>query len=147
MNGGYHSIKHKSNQPHLMKDKAELSWEWPAQQQETWGSKGISYAVWLLLNGTPLPTEKKVGTNNEVQKPWEATVLSWYFSRRATYLLTPWSRVLLEKPTSLQLVKKFPTFYGILRFIIAFASARHLSLSWASSIPSIPPLPLPEDLS
>jgi hypothetical protein len=25
MNGGYHSIKHKSNQPHLMKDKAELS--------------------------------------------------------------------------------------------------------------------------
>jgi len=29
-----------------------------------------------------------------------------------TYLLTPWSRVLLEKLTGSQLVKKFPTFYG-----------------------------------
>jgi len=29
-----------------------------------------------------------------------------------TYLLTPWTRVLLEKLTGLQLVKKFPTFYG-----------------------------------
>jgi len=29
-----------------------------------------------------------------------------------TYLLTPWSRVLLEKLTGLQLVKKFPAFYG-----------------------------------
>ena len=27
-----------------------------------------------------------------------------------TYLLTPWSRVLLEKLTGLQLVKKFPAF-------------------------------------
>ena len=29
-----------------------------------------------------------------------------------TYLLTPWCRVLLEKLTGLQLVKKFPAFYG-----------------------------------
>jgi len=28
-----------------------------------------------------------------------------------TYLLTPWNRVLLEKPTGSQVVK-FPTFYG-----------------------------------
>jgi hypothetical protein len=28
------------------------------------------------------------------------------------HLLTPWSRVLLEKLTGLQLVKKFPAFYG-----------------------------------
>jgi len=28
-----------------------------------------------------------------------------------TYLLTPWCRVLLEKLTGLQLVKKFPAFY------------------------------------
>jgi len=45
-----------------------------------------------------------------------------------TYLLTPWSRVLLEKLTGSQLVKKFPTFYGIRKFITAFASARPLSL-------------------
>ena len=30
----------------------------------------------------------------------------------STYLLTPWSRVLLEKLTGFQLVKKFPAFYG-----------------------------------
>jgi len=54
---------------------------------------------------------------------------------------TPWSRVLLGKLTSSQLVKKFPTFYGTLRFITAFTSACHLSLSWASSIHSIPPHP------
>ena len=46
-----------------------------------------------------------------------------------TYLLTPWSRVLLEKLASLQLVKKFPAFYGTRRFLIALTSARHLSLS------------------
>jgi hypothetical protein len=58
-----------------------------------------------------------------------------------TYLLTPWSRVLLEKLTSLQPVKKFSAFYGTRRFITSFTSARHLSLSWASSIQSIPPHP------
>jgi len=45
------------------------------------------------------------------------------------YLLTPYSRVLLEKLTGLQLVKKFTAFYGTRRFITAFTSARHLSLS------------------
>ena len=58
-----------------------------------------------------------------------------------TYLLTPCSRVLLEKLTGLQLVKKFPAFYGTRRFNTAFTSARHLSLSWASSIQSIPQHP------
>jgi hypothetical protein len=49
-----------------------------------------------------------------------------------TYLLTPWSRVLLEKLTGLQLVKKFTAFYGTRKFITALTSARHLSLSWGS---------------
>jgi hypothetical protein len=49
------------------------------------------------------------------------------------YLLPPWSRVLLEKLPGFQLVKKFPTFCGTRRFITSFTSARHLSLSWASS--------------
>ena len=53
-----------------------------------------------------------------------------------TYLLTPWSRVLLEKLTGLQLVKKFPAFYGNRKFITALTNACHLSLSWASSIQS-----------
>ena len=53
-----------------------------------------------------------------------------------TYLLTPWCRVLLEKLAGLQLVKKFPAFYGTRRFITAFTSFRHPSLSWASPIQS-----------
>ena len=57
------------------------------------------------------------------------------------YLLTPWITVLLEKLTGSQLVNKFPTFYWTRRFITAFTSARHLSLSWASSIQSTPPHP------
>jgi len=61
--------------------------------------------------------------------------------REIQYLLPPWSRVLLEKLTSFQLLKKFPTFYGTRKFITAFTSARHLFLSWASSIQSIPPHP------
>jgi hypothetical protein len=55
--------------------------------------------------------------------------------------LTPWSRVFLEELTSSQLVKKFYAYYGTRRFITAFTSARHLSLSWASSIQSISPHP------
>ena len=51
-----------------------------------------------------------------------------------SHSLTPWSRVLLEKLASLQLVKKFPAFYGTRRFLTAFTSARHLALSWASPI-------------
>ena len=46
-----------------------------------------------------------------------------------TYLLTARCRVLLEKLTGLQLVKKFPAFHGTRRFITAFTSVRHLSLS------------------
>jgi len=36
--------------------------------------------------------------------------------RKNNYLLTPWSRVLFEKPTGFQLVKKFPAFYVTQRF-------------------------------
>jgi hypothetical protein len=59
----------------------------------------------------------------------------------STYLLTPWCRVLLEKLTGLQLVKKSPAFHGTRRFITALTSVRHLSLSWARPIQSIYPHP------
>ena len=58
-----------------------------------------------------------------------------------TYLLTPWCRVLLEKLAGLQLVKKFPAFYETQRFITAFTSFRHPSLSWASPFQSTYPQP------
>ena len=50
-------------------------------------------------------------------------------------------RVLLEKLIGLQLVKKFPAFYGTRRLITALTSDRHLSLSWAHPIQSIYPHP------
>ena len=64
-----------------------------------------------------------------------------YINTYITYFLTPWSRVLLEKLTGFQLVKKFPAFYGTRRFITAFTSVRHLSLSLAILIQSMPPHP------
>ena len=58
-----------------------------------------------------------------------------------TYLLTPWCRVLLERLTGLQLVKKFSAFHGTRRFISALTNFGHLSVSWASPIQSIYPHP------
>ena len=66
----------------------------------------------------------------------------WWWLYMPTYLLTPWCRVLLEKLTGLQLVKKFPVFHGTRRFITALTSVRHPSLSWSSPIQSIYPHPI-----
>jgi hypothetical protein len=89
------------------------------------------------------------GTNEFINKTWEpmqsVITIIWTSSlkvHKCTYsTLTSWSRVLLERLTGLQLVKKFPTFYGTRRFITAVTSARHLYLSWASSFQSILPYP------
>jgi hypothetical protein len=70
-----------------------------------------------------------------------SNLLSYLLTCLLTYLFTPRSTVLLEKLTGFQLVKKFPAFYGTPSFITAFTSARHLSLSWAWSIQSMPPHP------
>jgi hypothetical protein len=48
---------------------------------------------------------------------------------KLNYLLTPMSRVLLERLTSFQPVKKFLAFHGTWTFITTFTSACHLSLS------------------
>jgi len=58
-----------------------------------------------------------------------------------SHLATVWSRVLFEKLTGPELVKKFPAFLGTQRFITAFTRACHLSLSGARSIRSMPPHP------
>ena len=64
-----------------------------------------------------------------------------YHSPIGINVLTAWSRILLERLTSFQPVKKLPAFLGGRRFIIPFKSARHVSLSWASSIQFLPPHP------
>ena len=71
------------------------------------------------------------------QYKFTLTYVLTYFTYLHTYLLTIWSRVLLEKLTVSQLIKKFPAFYGTRRFITTFTSARQLSVSSASSIQSM----------
>ena len=46
-----------------------------------------------------------------------------------TYLLTPWSRVLLEKLTGSEASQEIPRIFGTRRFITVLTSARHISLS------------------
>ena len=55
------------------------------------------------------------------------------------FLPTPSNTVHLEKLPVPHPVKKFPAFYGTQRFITAFTTARHLSLSSARSIQSMSP--------
>ena len=61
---------------------------------------------------------------------FEGSLALFVYSAVLPYLiLTPWSRVLLEKITCSHLVKKFPAFYGTRKFITAFTRVRHLSLT------------------
>ena len=62
-----------------------------------------------------------------------------------TYLLTPCSRVLLEKLTGLQLVKKFSTFYGTRRFITAAQEPTTCPYPGPARSSPYPHIPLPED--
>jgi hypothetical protein len=51
--------------------------------------------------------------------------------------VTPWSWVLLEKPTVIQSLKKFLAFYGMRRFIAVITAAHFWSLSWVGWIQPI----------
>jgi hypothetical protein len=64
-----------------------------------------------------------------------------------TYLIIPWSRVLLEKLTGLQLIKKFPAFYRTQRFITTFTSACQLLYPEPAQSSPYPHNPIPEDPS
>jgi hypothetical protein len=56
---------------------------------------------------------------------------NFYINRMLTpiYLLTPWSRVLLEKLTDSAASQEIPRIFGTRRFLTVPTSARHLSLS------------------
>ena len=56
-------------------------------------------------------------------------------------LLTPLSRVFLEKLTGSAASQEIPRIFGIRRFITVLTSVRHLSLSRANSIQSSQPPP------
>ena len=78
-----------------------------------------------------------MGVSNNNITPATSHHYIYIYIYKYMYLITPWCRVLLEKLTGLQLVKKLPTFHGTRRFITALTSVRHLSPSWASRIQSI----------
>ena len=69
--------------------------------------------------------------------PWRWHLLTHLL----TYLLTPWSRVLLEKLSGSAASQEIPRIFGTRRFITVLTSARHLHLSWANSIQSPQPPP------
>ena len=119
---------------------------WPAGGDKT-VSRGV---IFRTTNNTQNYTPVTNVANNSASKtsidPTCETINCFWNSvdkytivEGINYLLTPWCRVLLEKLTGLQLVKKFPAFHGTRRLITALTSVRHLSLSWASSIQSIYP--------
>ena len=93
---------------------------------------------------TNLGVQVKIFTVKD-KKYWFTFCMNFYFVEKlqffSEHLLTPWYRVLLEKLTCLQLVKKFLAFHGTRMLITALTSVRQLSLSWASQIQSIYPHP------
>jgi len=63
--------------------------------------------------------------SQQYETPYPRTLLTYLL----TYLLTPWSRVLLEKLTGSAASQEIPRIFGTQRFITVLISARHLSLS------------------
>jgi hypothetical protein len=74
---------------------------------------------------------RTAGTQNVPQTQFLVSNSSGTLAPLATKLslIKSRSKVLLEKLTGSQLVKKFPSYYGTASFITAFTSACHLSLS------------------
>jgi len=50
-------------------------------------------------------------------------------AEKLTYLLTPWSRVILEKLTGFAAGQEIPRIFGTRKFITVLTSARQLSIS------------------
>jgi hypothetical protein len=94
---------------------------------------GLVWEYFLLFNRYYADDWKLIGIQFKLPS------FSLHFSNVCFFLTyTSWSGNLLEKLTSFQLVKNIPAFYRTQRFITAFTSTRHLSLSWARSIQSMP---------
>jgi hypothetical protein len=75
------------------------------------------------------------------------TFYTWFYTRSIILLVThslthSWSWALLEKLSIVQLLKNFPAFYGIRRFLTMLTGALHWSLSCARLIQSTPSHPI-----
>ena len=85
----------------------------------------------LRSNGMSPPNYHRMITQ-DLKRTWRQLPSSW---DRPTWCS---DRVLPQKLTHPLLLKKFPTFYGTRRFITASKKHRHVSLSSARSIQSMP---------
>jgi len=89
-------------------------------------------AVWKLCRDKYLAT-----VGNRILIPWSPKPhknnLYRITSMSSPFHQIPWSRILLEKLKSLELVNKFPAFYGTGSSITAFTCACHLPLFWATN--------------
>jgi hypothetical protein len=98
----------------------------------------VSFTFWLLdpwERNLCCPLNRRIVGNWNPYAASETRKISYAAHgpvTKPTYLLTPWSRVLLQKQIGFQPVKKCPAFYGTTGFITALTSAHRLSLSWAS---------------
>jgi len=98
-------------------------------------------SVYLIKMSKCCLFQLQLQSNNDILSRIVKHLLIYLLTYLLTYLFTSWCRVLPEKLTGLQLVKKFPAFHGTRRFITALTSVCHLSLAWASPIQSIYPHP------
>jgi len=98
----------------------------------------------FLVNIQPSRCPKQVAGLQDI---WRQALSNHYALPhvRQSTILTLWSRVLLEKLNGLQLVKQFSAFYGTVRFITAFTTARHLFYPEPARSSPYPHIPFPED--
>jgi hypothetical protein len=73
--------------------------------------------------------KRKTFVENTIAIKWHVLTNAVNFLLVQIYLLTPQSIIFLEKLTGSRLVEKFIIFYGNQRFITAFTTVHHLSLS------------------
>jgi hypothetical protein len=124
MNNRHGILKPAHNETSIKQNKLLLTEKCTSPRETTFKptlNQYVSFSVW--------------GWNqNANTKYWYQFAELFGVTYILTYLLTPCSRILLEKLTVSQLVKKFPEVYGTWRFNTAFTSPRHLSLSWAHGV-------------
>jgi len=98
----------------------------------TFQRKGVHVCITITLwtyTGTYRQNSKHFSPTYQTETSGPILTLG-RFTYLLTYSLTPWSRVLLEKVTGSHLAKIFPAKCG-----------EYLSLSWPTSIQSMPPHP------
>ena len=94
-----------------------------------------------MMSGMPLKTcwaFNKFWNNKFYYKAASCWLVLLIHTAMHGYMNIKKKKILLEKLTGSQLLKKFPAFYGTRRFVTAFTTACHLSLTWATAIQSMP---------